>query len=228
MPVSFKPAAAAVIGPKPTSALDEFQQAAMQFQDGVGIVIAGPGAGKSKTLTERYARLVSEGVSPDSILAVTFSKAAAADMCQRVAELTGYSEQDLSKWTCTIHSLGLKVVLASRGSLPFKLAANPIQPEQCKRLMRTVCRDFKCEYADARDFISLCKRRDIDPQQALEQSDTRGEYPPTVRAYIAYESEKHKQGWIDYEDMLFWAHRLLKTDAGVRHRWGRKFRYILS
>jgi len=212
------------------SSLDQDQLKAANSREGIWLTIAGPGSGKTRSLTYRIACLVESGVKPDRILAITFSKNAAEEMSVRTAALLHMEVDNLKRWICTFHSLGAKIILMSQYALGFKLAETPIQPHSCRRILGEIVRDrsllggFELKYSEARQFISHRKREDKD---WMETAWEVGKNDPLAIAYREYEQRKRLVGVIDYDDMIFTSWRLLRDNAELRARWQAKFSYVL-
>ena len=162
--------------------LNPEQQQAVDFRDGQCALIAGPGAGKTKVLTERHSRLVSSGVFPQDILTLTFTREAAEEMRKR----SGGSKDSF----CTFHSFGYSVVRAEKGE-------QNLEPEIRHRLLSKLSAKWKQDYKTLASAISRFRRNGISPSQALEHKDEYGY--GVVRAYGEYEAERQAGGWMDFE-----------------------------
>jgi DNA helicase-2/ATP-dependent DNA helicase PcrA len=90
--------------------LNERQKEAVLHKDGPLLIVAGAGAGKTKTVTHRIAYLIEQGVPPESILAVTFTNKAAKEMLERVLHLVDFSKYSFKPTISTFHSLGVKIL----------------------------------------------------------------------------------------------------------------------
>lgn len=196
--------------------LDKFQREAAKFDRGAGLVVAGPGSGKTRVLTHRVANLVANGKPLRSILAVTFSNQAAEEMRSRVGRLIGMEPDDLKATIATFHSTGYRMILRNRNQLPFKLSYAPIDLAATSRILRMTAGNreqlgTKLHVKILRSYISLKKREDIDCDQALAQ-DPNDVY---ALAYSLFEAEKQKLGILDFDDMIFLAWRLLRDKRVV-------------
>lgn len=208
--------------------LDEHQREAAEFDRGAALVVAGPGAGKTKTLTSRIANLVANGHRLSSILAITFSNLAAEEMRIRVGKIIGMDADNLKASISTFHSLGYRLILRNRNHLPFQLAHNPIDLGGVSRIIRQVAGDRerlgrKLHVKILRGYINLRKREDVDCDQALN-NDPSDVY---ALAYTLFEAEKHRLGIIDFDDMIFLAWRLLRDKSSVLLSEQQRCEYVM-
>lgn len=202
--------------------LNNEQLSAVKFDNGIAMVVAIPGSGKTRTLTERIIRLVEDGVPPDNILGVTFTKNAANTMKQRLQAALGLKASRLS--LSTLHSLCYQV-LCAEGVL-FELL------DESRRL------------ALLRKIIG--KQRGTLPTLELVMTEIRyaknhlmlsGQYRESVQddsmlskladIYVEYELQKDRQYWFDFDDLLLETYLLLSTDKGVREKYCNRYKHIL-
>lgn len=208
--------------------LDEHQREAALFDKGAALVVAGPGAGKTKTLTNRIANLVTNGHRLSSILAITFSNLAAEEMRVRIGKLIGMDTDSLKASISTFHSLGYRMILRNRNHLSFQLAHNPIDLGGVSRILRQVAGNreklgVKLHVKVLRSRINLWKREDIDCDQALN-NDQNDVY---ALAYTLFETEKRRLGLIDFDDMIFLAWRLLRDKRPVLLSEQQRCEYVM-
>jgi DNA helicase-2/ATP-dependent DNA helicase PcrA len=229
--------------------LNPEQRAAVEATDGPLLILAGAGSGKTRVITSRIAWLIREkGVAPDSILAVTFTNKAAAEMADRVDRLIGHTS--ISKpLISTFHSLcvrmlrrdieALKVngvgVPADRSSSAgregltrsFAIYDENDQQSIVKQIMRRMGIDTKqLTPRTVLGRISWAKNHMVDPQEYYLGSKD----PNTERIahiYQGYKAELRKNNALDFDDLLLEAVRLLKVSAETRERYQRKYRYLL-
>lgn len=209
--------------------LDETQKQVVVFRNGPLLVAASPGSGKTRCLTHRMAYLISQGVSANRILMLTFTRSAGDEMAERVAALTGIYEDGLAKHISTFHSLGARILLNSQWALTFKLAAkDPIQPGKCKVILGKVSTDIGITYSLLRAYISRCKRNDVDVKQAMEEAgEDSGTHSLFVNAYRLYEENKRMAGVLDFDDLIFLPSRLLRHNDKVRARYQNSYDYVM-
>ena len=219
----------ALVADKAVLTLDANQRKAVAAGDGAFLVIAGPGSGKTRVLTEREVRLIQEGLPPSSILAITFAKNASLEMAARVSERARVPEDELKRSNCTFHALGYRILRRNSEHLPFELAANPVALGLTRVILKEICRDpyltegESIEYKMAKKYISLAKRAGQTPEESGKEGGS--QILPGI--YKEYEKRKQERGLIDFDDMVFLAWRLLLTNPGVRQKESGRYKYVM-
>jgi len=185
------------------------QAAAVHHNEGPALVLAGPGTGKTRVLTQRIARLIQRGMPASSILAVTFTNKAAREMAQRLQALLGKkAEQPL---VCTFHGLGHRLLseFEAAGEL-----VHLMDREEEEAFLVQILNCSRREAALWADAISVAKRRLNPPDH------TDAELLPV---YTQYELEKRRLGLWDLDDLIYRMVRLLEKDiealTQVVQRW---------
>lgn len=197
--------------------LDAYQQAAVLHGDGPAVVLAGPGAGKTRVLAYRVARLIAAGVAPGEILCVTFGNAAAAEMRERICKLTGIPARSLERTVSTFHALALRILVTEKYLLDFKLTQNPIaDSRRVLSILRPLLRGTGLKLGAARTAISRIERG---------EADGTAESPELMGVYAAYYEAMKAKGWISFDQMVPEAVRLLVGNPWVLARW--KFRHVI-
>ena len=198
--------------------LDADQRACVNAREGVVIVVAGPGAGKTTVIVNRYVNLLEHGVSPDDILSLTFTAEAAAEMASRVGATNS------KKAFRTFHSFVLDMMQKERANIPFQLKPTilPFELEDYELRTALVKRyPLIRRPDDLKEYISNQKRLGISPEKASESSSGISSF--FADAYGDYERVSRSQGWLDFDSLLVEAVQLLETDAGVRARYAKKY-----
>ncbi len=216
--------------------LNPQQREAVEAVDGPVLILAGAGSGKTRVITHRIAYLIDQrGVAPDSILAVTFTNKAAAEMAGRVEKLIGQSS--LSKpLISTFHSFCVRLLrrdiealrINNEGlSRSFAIYDETDQQAVVKAVMRRMGLDDKqLTPRVVLSKISWAKNHMIDPQEYyLQSSDPISE--KVAHIFEGYRKELRKANALDFDDLLLEAVRLLKVSPEVRERYNRRYRYIL-
>ncbi|MFC4768868.1 ATP-dependent helicase [Effusibacillus consociatus] len=206
--------------------LNQPQKEAVTHVGGPLVVFAGPGSGKTTVLTCRASYLMQvAGVHPRDMLIVTFTKAAAEEMRNRLAALPGIGS--LKAQSCdagTFHSIFLRILLRSYGSVP-KLLEEWEQRLIARELLRSEGQDGDDEQInDLLTKIGLCKNNLILHEQIKPQ---KREYLDFKRRYKAYEDWKLKNHRWDYDDILVECYRLLTSQPDIRQEFANKYRHIL-
>jgi len=218
------------------SNLNPEQRAAVEVTEGPLLILAGAGSGKTRVITSRIAWLIQEkGVAPDSILAVTFTNKAAAEMGERVDRILGHSS--LAKpLISTFHSLCVRILRRDIEALKvgndgltrsFAIYDESDQQGIVKQIMRRMGLDTKqLTPRTVLGRISWAKSHMIDPQEYyLESKDPNSER--IAHIFQSYKAELKKNNALDFDDLLLEAVRLLKVSAEVRERYQHRYRYLL-
>ena len=216
--------------------LNPQQRAGVESVDGPVLILAGAGSGKTRVITHRIAYLIQErGVAPDSILAVTFTNKASAEMGERVDKLIGHST--LAKpLIATFHSFCVRMLRRDIEALrignegltkTFAIYDESDQQSLVKQIMRRMGLDDKqLTPRVVLSKISWAKNHMIDPQEYyLQSADPMSE--KVAHIFEAYRKELRKNNALDFDDLLLEAVRLLKSSAEVRERYNRRYRYLL-
>ena len=204
--------------------------------DGPVLLLAGAGSGKTRVITHRIAYLIQQrGVSPDSILAVTFTNKAAKEMQERVEKILGHST--LAKPTlATFHSFCVRALrrdietLRTNGvglTRSFAIYDETDQQAVVKSALKRLGFDDKTlKPRVALGRISWAKNHMIDPQEYFLASTNPME-EKIAHIFEIYKKELFKANALDFDDLLLETVRLLKSSAEVRERYNRKYKYLL-
>ena len=204
--------------------------------DGPVLLLAGAGSGKTRVITHRIAWLIEQrGVSPDSILAVTFTNKAAKEMAERVERILGHSS--LAQPTlATFHSFCVRVLRRDIEALrvngkgltrTFAIYDETDQQAVVKSALKRLGIDDKqLKPRVALGRISWAKNHMIDPQEYFLASTNPIE-EKIAHIFEVYRKELAKANALDFDDLLLETVRLLKSDAAVRERYNRRYRYVM-
>ena len=216
--------------------LNPQQREAVEAVDGPVLILAGAGSGKTRVITHRIAWLIQErGVAPDSILAVTFTNKASAEMGERVEKLIGHTT--LAKpLVATFHSFCVRMLRRDVEAMrvnnegltkSFAIYDETDQQAVVKAAMRRMGLDDKqLTPRVVLSKISWAKNHMIDPQEYyLNSSDPTSER--VAHIFESYRKELRKANALDFDDLLLEAVRLLKSSSEVRQRYNRRYRYLL-
>jgi DNA helicase II / ATP-dependent DNA helicase PcrA len=228
------------------SFLDELnpqQREAVETTDGPVLILAGAGSGKTRVITFRIAYLIEKmGVMPESILAMTFTNKAAAEMAERVEKLVG-GLSVAKPVISTFHSVcmrvlrrdieALRILSTVPGQPPIGLTKNFViydesdQQQVVKGIMRRLGLDDKqLTPRNVLGRISWAKNHMLDPQEIyLQSADPKTE--KIAHIFEEYRKELLKANAMDFDDLLLEAMRLLKSVAAVREYYNRRFQYLL-
>jgi uncharacterized protein (TIGR00375 family) len=193
--------------PRPASAVapvtlgeDEGQAAAIAHTSGPLLITAGPGAGKTRTLVQRIARLVREGQSPSGITAITFTRKAAAELRERLQTLLGDEGHDLR--VLTFHALGLELLRAHSQAAGLPDGFTVLDEPARQAILDRISDDLKVPRLAHE--ISRAKAALVTPDA-----------PEIAAAYARYESELNQRGAVDFDDLVNRAVRLLQADTAA-------------
>jgi DNA helicase-2/ATP-dependent DNA helicase PcrA len=223
--------------------LNPQQREAVVSTDGPVLILAGAGSGKTRVITYRIAHLIETlGAMPESILAVTFTNKAAAEMVERVEKIIGRLSM-AKPVIATFHSFCVRVLrrdieaLRIRSSVP---GAKPIghtksfviydendQQQVVKAVMRRLGIDDKqTTPRSVLSHISWAKNHMLDPQEVyLQSADPRTE--KVAQIYAEYKKELAKANAFDFDDLLLETVRLVRAVPEVREHYNRRFQHVL-
>ncbi len=223
--------------------LNPQQREAVETTEGPVLILAGAGSGKTRVITYRIAYLIEHmGVMPESILAMTFTNKAAAEMAERVEKLVG-GLSIAKPVISTFHSFCVRVLRRDIEALQIP-SATPGQPpightkkfviydesdmqSVVKGIMKRLGLDDKqLTPRTVLSRISWAKNHMLDPQELyLQSADPKTE--KIAHLFEEYRKELRKANALDFDDLLLEATRLLKTSAQVREYYNRRFQYLL-
>jgi DNA helicase-2/ATP-dependent DNA helicase PcrA len=210
--------------------LNERQKEAVLHKDGPLLIVAGAGAGKTKTITHRIAYLIEQGVPPGAILAVTFTNKAAKEMLERVEHLVDFSQHNSRPTICTFHSLGVRILKAHGKAigLPryFTILDDSDTMSLIKESMKDLGIDPKATAPRAvRSVISKQKNNFSSPEEFAATIKTHAGQT-TLAIWRKYEEKKHAEGGLDFDDLLLKTVELLETHSEILELYQERFRYI--
>jgi DNA helicase-2/ATP-dependent DNA helicase PcrA len=210
--------------------LNPQQRQAVLATEGHVLVLAGAGSGKTRVLTERVAYLIRErGISPERILAFTFTNKAAGEMRARVEKLLGVRE--LPFWIGTFHATGLKILRREASHLGLKSNFAIYDEDDAVRLVKDVIKGKglgvdENPVAVVRDRISRWKCALVTPEEALERAGD----PNDVRhagIFKGYIAGLRASNALDFDDLIARVVELFTAHPRVKERYARQFQYVL-
>ncbi|OFY64728.1 MAG: ATP-dependent DNA helicase [Bacteroidetes bacterium RIFCSPLOWO2_02_FULL_36_8] len=217
------------------SQLNPEQQKAVTELEGPSIIIAGAGSGKTRVLTYRIAWLLSKGVKPYHILALTFTNKASKEMKKRIGELIGPQSEDL--WMGTFHRLFGKMLRIDGHYLGYQSNFTIYDTEDSKCLLRNIIKELMLDekaypHNLIHKIISLSKNRLIDSAEYLNNSqysteDSIARRPLTGKIYSIYQNRCFQAMAMDFDDLLLKMYYLLRDFNEVLEKYQNRFRYIL-
>jgi DNA helicase-2/ATP-dependent DNA helicase PcrA len=216
--------------------LNEEQRAAVLYNDGASLVIAGAGSGKTRVLTYKIAYLLEHGYHPWNILALTFTNKAAREMKERIARQVG-NEQARRLWMGTFHSIFLHILHREAASIGFTSRFTVYDTSDSKSLIRSIIRemglnDKQYKPASVQAHISNAKNRLLTPdryasdRQAYE-IDSRAGMGALRDIYQRYWMRCRQADAMDFDDLLIYTFLLFQQHPEVLERYRQQFQYIL-
>src|SRR3954447_17790724 len=215
--------------------LNEPQRAAVKHEGTPLLVVAGAGSGKTRVLTRRIAWLIQERKAhPGSILAITFTNKAAAEMKERVEELVGKRARIM--WVSTFHSacvriLRKEVTAFDKVGLGYKSNFSIYDAADQKRLMTLVCNDLdldprRYQPGALLHWVSNQKNELRDAEDATK--DARNHLEETyAAAYTTYQRRLREANALDFDDLIMLTVHLFQQFPEVRETYRRRFRHVL-
>lgn len=215
--------------------LNPQQHAAVTAPPGPALVIAGAGAGKTRTLIYRVAFLLEQGIPADRILLLTFTNKAAKEMMRRVSDLLGSEPANL--WGGTFHAIGHRILRRHADLIGYRKDFTILDREDAKDLVKACLAEAEIDIKATRfpkadvlsDIFSLAvnTRKSI-PEILAQQYD----YFQTLAKPIEelaerYRARKATTNVMDFDDLLILWLALLQTQAEIREQYQRRFQFIL-
>jgi DNA helicase-2/ATP-dependent DNA helicase PcrA len=209
--------------------LNAQQKHAVTAPGGPVLVLAGPGSGKTRVLTQRIAYLIGyEGVRPYQMLAVTFTNKAAREMERRVQELLG-EEMTRGLLLGTFHSTCARILRREADKLPFTNEFVIFDADDQEKVVKTALRDLNLNEklyrpASVHGAISRAKNELIRPDD-FPIVTYRDE--AVKRIYARYQELLLQSNAVDFDDLLLWTAILLEEQVDVREKYAGRFHHVL-
>lgn len=205
------------------------QKKAVEHINGPMLVLAGAGSGKTKVLTSRIAYLIENGVSPDNILAITFTNKAAKEMQERVKKIIGTDAYLIQ--ISTFHSLGLKLLKENYKYLGYDRNFVILDSDDTLTVVKKLMKDMNLnpKYYNAKDIrnkISSAKNEIMDPDE-LEKFSNSEIDNITVTVYRKYQEKLKINNSLDFDDLLMYPILLFNKYPNVLKEYQERFKYIL-
>ena len=216
--------------------LNDAQRAAVEYIDGPSLVIAGAGSGKTRVLTYKIAYLLSQGMKPWSIMALTFTNKAAREMKERIGKLVG---DDLAQhlYMGTFHSIFSRILRAEAEHIGFNNNFTIYDESDSRSLLKAVIKEmglddkaYKPAAVHAR--ISMAKNNLVtaeayDSDPAILEQNKRAKMPAIGKIYVAYVQRCRQANAMDFDDLLMLTFQLFRDHEEIRQKYAGRFDYIL-
>jgi len=207
------------------------QQEAVLHAGGPVLVVAGAGSGKTRVLTRRIAHLVGERkVHPGSILAITFTNKAAAEMRGRVMDLVGNRAKLM--WVSTFHSACVRILRSEIGRFHVSRTFSIYDDADSKRLMQLVANDLELDpkrfpVRAIMTWVSNCKNELVDHESARGRAAEGSVEASYAEAYAEYQRRLIAANALDFDDLIMTTVHLLQAFPDLREQYRRRFRHVL-
>lgn len=216
--------------------LNEAQRAAVEYIDGPSLVIAGAGSGKTRVLTYKIAYLLSQGMNPWSIMALTFTNKAAKEMKERIGKLVG---NDLAQhlYMGTFHSIFSRILRAEAEHIGFNNNFTIYDESDSRSLIKAIVKelgldDKKYKPAAVHAKISMAKNNLMsaaayESDAAIFEQNKRAQMPEVGKIFVAYVQRCKQANAMDFDDLLTLTYQLFREHEDIRHKYAARFDYVL-
>ena len=216
--------------------LNDAQRAAVEYIDGPSLVIAGAGSGKTRVLTYKIAYLLSQGMKPWSIMALTFTNKAAREMKERIGKLVG---DDLAQhlYMGTFHSIFSRILRAEAEHIGFNNNFTIYDESDSRSLLKAIIKEMELDDktykpAAVHARISMAKNNLVtaeayDSDPAILEQNKRAKMPAIGKIYVAYVQRCRQANAMDFDDLLMLTFQLFRDHEDIRQKYAGRFDYIL-
>lgn len=218
------------------SQLNDAQRASVEYCDGPSLVIAGAGSGKTRVLTYKVAYLLAQGLSPWSILVLTFTNKAADEMRDRVRQLVGESDAS-ALWMGTFHSVFARILRIECDHIGYSRDFTIYDTQDSQSLVKQIVKEMGLDekqykpgmvaarISEAKNNMVSCGAYAQDYETM--QRDRMQQVGQIHAIYAAYQQRLRQSNAMDFDDLLVNTCRLLKSNAEVREKYQQRFRFVL-
>ncbi len=220
--------------------LNEKQKEAVLAKNGPVLVIAGAGAGKTKTIAHRILHLIKEGVSPEEILAITFTNKAAKEMRERVEKILR-EDKELNlpstfiekPFISTFHSLGVHIIKENAGLVGLTRNFSIFDRNDSLKTVKDILKslDIDPKQFEPSKILNIISREKNDLVRASDFEGGNGQGGYTVAGVVAkvwpqYEKKLHEEKALDFDDLLLKTCEILKNNSAVLEKYQERWKYI--
>lgn len=212
--------------------LNDKQKEAALHQTGALLVVAGAGAGKTKTITHRIVNLIHAGIAPENILAVTFTNKAAKEMREKIInEITkNATGQNTYPFVSTFHSLGVHIIKEYAQMLGLTKHFSILDEDDAVKIIKNIIKDLGLDPKEndprkIKGAISREKGKFVNFENYNER--TKSYFEKTVgQVWVLYETQKHKENSLDFDDLLLKSVELLRKNPNILEHYQNKWTHI--
>ena len=216
--------------------LNERQKDAIKYTEGPLLILAGAGAGKTKTITERIVQIIKNGVNPTNVLAVTFTNKAASEMRERIthrlieekiAEINQYVEKPIIK---TFHSLGLMMLSEQSENVGLHKHPTILDSSDSLSIIKSACEKLGVDTkthdpSKIRNIISR-EKGDFTSVSEYEKKVVSAQMEIVLSVWRLYEEELKNQKAVDFDDLIIKTVLMLEKYKNIRDYYQDRFKYI--
>lgn len=216
--------------------LNKQQKEAVAYNEGPSLIIAGAGSGKTRVLTYKIAYLLKQGIRPETILALTFTNKAAAEMKERIANLIGWKHAR-GLWMGTFHSIFSKILRNEAEHFGFTSNFTISDSADSRNLIKTIIKEFQLDdktYKPARiqSIISNAKNALVSPSMYAQNKDimaydNKAKIPLTKDIYARYVQRLKIGNSMDFDDLLYYTNCLFRDHPEILEKYQNWFNFIL-
>lgn len=216
--------------------LNDAQRAAVEYNEGPQLVIAGAGSGKTRVLTYKIAYLLEHGIHAGNILALTFTNKAAREMKSRIASLVG-EQVARYLWMGTFHSICTRILRQEAELIGYTRDFTIYDTTDSKSVIKHIVKDMQLDEKVYKpnvvlSRISLAKNQLLSPtsyssNREYTMQDRFARIPEVSRIYSEYNRRLKACNAMDFDDLLFMTNTLFKNNEEVLRKYQEYFRYIL-
>lgn len=217
------------------NSLSQVQKEAVMYNEGPSLVIAGAGSGKTRVLTFKVAYLISLGLKPYNILALTFTNKAANEMRSRIADMV---DPDTAKMLNmgTFHSVFAKILRVEAEAAGLSKDYNIIDADDAKKLVKDIVKDMKLDEKAYKPAVVLGRisnaKNELVTAEGYKKSkmsstDLMYRIPYTADIYAEYEKRKKASNAVDFDDLLMLTALLFAKNPAVLEKYQDRFQFIL-
>ena len=218
------------------SQLNESQRAAVEYNEGPSLVIAGAGSGKTRVLTYKIAYLIQQGLKPWNILALTFTNKAAREMKDRIGKLVG---EDMARYLNmgTFHSVFSRILRAEAATIGYQSNFTIYDETDSRSLIKSIIKQLNLDEkqykpSTVHNRISMAKNHLITSDQyrldrSALQRDNETRMPSVANVYSAYQSRLQQANAMDFDDLLVNTYLLFNEHEDIRRKYAERFMYLL-
>ena len=215
--------------------LNESQRAAVLYNEGPSLVIAGAGSGKTRVLTYKIAHLMNEGYDPWNILALTFTNKAAREMKERISRQVGERARYL--WMGTFHSIFSRILRTEAQAIGFSSNFTIYDASDSKSLIKSIIKEMQLDDktykpGSIQSRISNAKNHLVSPDAYASnpeviKADRDAKVPATHEIYRKYWERCRQSDAMDFDDLLVYTYILFRDFPHIREKYAMQFRYVL-